>query len=356
MLKVVGKKGIDKSEVRRILVRATNWVGDVVMTLPALEAIGLNFPESSITVLAKPWVLPLFENHPVVDEVIPFGKEGRYGKRLSELFRVIRVIQRGKFDLAILFQNAFEAALLAYLGRVPFRLGYNTDGRGFLLTHGVIRDEEVLKVHQVVYYLTLLKTMGWEAPEKDPSLCADPADVEKARDLLRSSGIREEDILVGLSPGAIFGEAKRWPPERFAAIGDWAAQRWGAKIVVMGSRGEMDICRSLCSAMTHRSLNLCGRTSLGEAMGVIKECQFFVTNDSGLMHVASALGVPTVAVFGSTDPVATGPRGPGTRIVKHDFSCAPCLRPECPTDYRCLLSIEPEEVWEEMEGLMEKKH
>jgi len=356
MLKLVDKKGIDKLEVRRILVRATNWVGDVVMTLPALEAIGLNFPESSITVLAKPWVLPLFENHPVVDEVIPYGKEGRYGKRLSELFRVIRVIQRGRFDLAILFQNAFEAALLAYLGRVPFRLGYNTDGRGFLLTHGVIRNEGVLKVHQVVYYLTLLKTMGWEAPEKDPSLYADPGDVEKARDLLRSSGIREGDILVGLSPGAIFGEAKRWPPERFAAIGDWAAQRWGAKIVVMGSRGEMDICRSLCSAMTQRSLNLCGRTSLGEAMGVIKECQFFVTNDSGLMHVASALGVPTVAIFGSTDPVVTGPRGPITRIVKHDFSCAPCLRPECPTDYRCLLSIEPEEVWEEMEGLMEKKH
>jgi heptosyltransferase-2 len=300
--------------------------------------------------------IPLFENHPVVDDVIPFRKEGRYSKRLGELFRVIRVIQRGRFDMAILFQNAFEAALLAYLGRVPFRLGYNTDGRGFLLTHGVIRDEEVLNVHQVVYYLTLLKTMGWEAPEKDPSLRADPRDVEKARDLLRSSGIREGDILVGLSPGAIFGEAKRWPPERFAAIGDWAALRWGAKILVMGSRGEMDICGSLCSAMTQSSLNLCGLTSLGEAMGVIKACESFVTNDSGLMHVASALGVPTVAIFGSTDPVATGPRGPRTRIVKHDVSCAPCLKPECPTDYRCLLSIEPEEVWEEMEGLMEKKH
>ncbi|MCP4668522.1 MAG: glycosyltransferase family 9 protein, partial [Deltaproteobacteria bacterium] len=110
------------------------------------------------------------------------------------------------------------------------------------------------------------------------------------------------------------------------------------------------------SAMREKSLNLCGRTSLGEAMGVIQECQIFVTNDSGLMHVASALGVPTVAIFGSTDPIATGPRGPGTRIVKHDVSCAPCLRPECPTDYRCLLSIEPEEVWEEMVGLMEKKH
>jgi heptosyltransferase-2 len=256
--------------------------------------------------------------------------------------------------LAVLFQNAFEAALLAYLGRVPYRLGYNTDGRGFLLTHGVVRDEKVLKEHQVVYYLALLKTMGWEAPEKDPSLYTDPGDVERARDLLRSYGIYEGDILVGLSPGAIFGDAKRWPPERFAVIGDWADQRWGAKIVVLGSRGESDICRSLCSAMSRSSLNLCGRTSLGVAMGVIRECQFFVTNDSGLMHVASALGVPTVAIFGSTDPIATGPRGPKTRIVKHDVSCAPCLKPECKTDYRCLLSIEPEEVWEEMEGLMEK--
>ncbi|MCP4666811.1 MAG: glycosyltransferase family 9 protein, partial [Deltaproteobacteria bacterium] len=260
MLKVVGKKGIDKSEVRRILIRATNWVGDGVMTLPALEAIGRNFPESSITVLAKPWVLPLFQNHPVVDTVIPFRKEGTYGKRLGELFRIIRVIKRRRFDLAILFQNAFEAALLAFLAGVPFRLGYHTDGRGFLLTHGVIRDEEVLKVHQVVYYLSLLRAMDWEAPERDPSLRADPGDIEEAKERLRSSGIRERDMLVGLSPGAIFGDAKRWPPERFAAIGDWAAKRWGAKILVMGSRGEMDICRALCSAMREKSLNLCGRT------------------------------------------------------------------------------------------------
>jgi heptosyltransferase-2 len=326
------------------------------MTLPALEAIGRNFPESSITVVARPWVLPLFANHPFVDDVIPFRKERRYRARLGEFFRVIRKIQRGRFDLAILFQNAFEAALLAYLGRIPLRLGYNTDGRGFLLTHGVIRDEEVLHGHQVLYYLNLLKSMGWEAPERDPSLPVDPGDLEKARDLLRFNGIGDGDILVGLCPGAIFGEAKRWPPERFAIIGDWAALRWGATILVMGSRGEMEICRSLCSAMTQRSLNLCGRTSLGEVMGVIKACRFFVSNDSGLMHVASALGVPTVAIFGSTDPIATGPRGPSTRIVTHDVSCAPCLRRECPTDYRCLLSIDPEEVWEEMEALLEKKY
>lgn len=352
-LKVIGKQKIDKATVRRILVRATNWVGDAVMTLPALEAIRENFPGSSITVLGKLWMLPLLENHPAVDRVITLRKEGPYLADFVEMIRVIGKIRRQRFDLAILFQNAFEAALLAYLGRAGFRLGYNTDGRGFLLSHRIIRNDEVLKVHQVEYYLSILRAMDWEAGSRDPSLYVDKKYIEDARRMMDSNGIKQDDFLMGLSPGAIFGEAKRWPPERFARIGDWAAERWGAKVVVMGSQKEMDICKVLTDSMNHRPVNLCGRTSLSEAMGVISLCRFFVTNDSGLMHMAAALDVPTVAVFGSTDPVATGPRGRKTRIVKHDIECAPCLKPTCPTDFSCMMSIEPEEVWEVMDALRE---
>ena len=352
-LKVIGSKEIDKSKVRRIMVRATNWVGDAVMTLPALEAIRENFPHSSITVLGKPWMLPLLENHPAVDRVITLRKEGRYLADLVEVIRVIRYIRKQRFDLAVLFQNAFEAALLAYLGRAGFRLGYNTDGRGLLLSHRVIRNDEVLKVHQVEYYLSILRAMGWNAVSRDPSLYVDKKNLNGARRIMDSDGIKKGDFLVGLSPGAIFGDAKRWPSERFARIGDWVVERWGARVVVMGSKKEIDICRGLSNFMANRPVNLCGRTSLGEAMGVISRCRFFVTNDSGLMHMAAALSVPTVAVFGSTDPVATGPRGPKTRIVKHDIECAPCLKPTCPRDFRCMLSIEPEEVWDAMEALRE---
>ena len=353
MLRVVAAGKIDKSEVRRILIRATNWVGDVVMSIPALEAVKENFPESSITVLAKPWVVPLLENHPSVDRVIAFRKDGSYSKGLGELIRVIGLIRKQRFDLAVLFQNAFEAALLAYFGGVKFRLGYNTDGRGFMLSHRVIRSEEILRVHQVEYYLYLLRAMGWEAASRDPSLYLAERYLQKARSLIDSNGIKRGDLLIGFSPGAIFGGAKRWPPERFGTVADWAAEKWGAKILVMGTRKEMDICNILCSSMTHGALNLCDRTTLGEAMGVISQCQLFVTNDSGLMHVAASLGVPTLAIFGSTDPVSTGPRGPRARIVRHDIECAPCLKPECPTDHCCMLSIQPEEVWEEMEDLKE---
>jgi heptosyltransferase-2 len=321
------------------------------MSLPALEVVRENFPSSSITILARPWVVPLFKNHPAVDAIIPFRKMQGTFAYCRELMRVAKLIRNNGYDLSILFQNAFEAAFLAYLGGITFRVGYSGDGRGFLLTHRIVKTEEVLKVHQVEYYLSLLKAMGWGGMSREPHLYAAQEDTEKAGSLLHAKGIMKGDYVIGLSPGALFGEAKRWPADRFARIGDWAAERWNAKVLVLGSGNETDICEVLCTSMVHEPYNLCGQTSLGVAIGLVRHCSFFVTNDSGLMHVAAALGVPTLAIFGSTDTVATGPRGPKTRIVKHEIECAPCLKPECPTDFRCMLSIEPEEVWDEMEIL-----
>jgi heptosyltransferase-2 len=342
---------IDKMKIQRILVRATNWVGDVVMCMPAFDALKLNFPESHIAVLARPWVAALFENHPGVDQIIPYTRGQGFFKDLAERIRVIRLMRSLKFDLAVLFQNAFEAALLAYLGGVPLRVGYNTDGRRLLLSHAVIRDDETLKKHQVEYYLAILRAMGCEAPPREPHLHVGQKEAEAIRGLLSFNGVSEEDFVVGLSAGAIFGPAKRWPIERFAAIGDRSSDRWGAKVVLIGSEKDGTTCLDLSRAMRHEVLNLCGKTSLGEAMALIRTCRFFVTNDSGLMHVGAALGVPTVAIFGSTNPVATGPRGKWARIVKHDFDCSPCLKPECRIGYRCLLSVETDEVWEVMEKL-----
>ena len=351
MPKLLARKKIDKAKVKRILIRATNWVGDAVMTLPALEAVKENFPSASITVLAKPWVEPIFSNHPAVDRILRFKKGEGVFTGLGEMMRVIRLIRKGRFDLAILFQNAFEAALLTYMGRVPYRLGYSTDGRGFLLTHKIMPSNEVLKVHQSEYYLSILKGMGWEAKSRNPTIHVSQEDKDSADRILGTEGIKERDLLVGLSPGAIFGGAKRWPPDLFAEIGDRAVEEWGAKVLIFGSGKEKEICSHVCGSMVHQSLNLCGRTSLNVVMGLISRCLFFATNDSGLMHIASALGVPTVAIFGPTDHVTTGPRGPKTRIVKHEIECAPCLKPECPTDHRCMLSIGSGEVWEAMEML-----
>jgi len=354
MLRVIGKKPIEKSEINRVLVRATNWVGDAVMNMPALEAVRENFPESTIVVLARPWVIPLLENHPAVDQVLPLDKGKGYPADLVEILRVAGRIRKMRFDLAILFQNAFEAALLAYLGGVRFRVGYNTDARRLLLSHAVVRNKDVLELHQVEYYLSILRAMGWVAKTKDPSLYIGEKDSETIASMLLSHGIGEDDFLLGVNPGAVFGPAKRWPPSRFAAVADWAAERWGAKVVLMGSKGEKVACRMVGQSMKQTPLNLSGETTLGEAMALINRCHFFVTNDSGLMHIGAALGVPMVAIFGSTDPVATGPRSQKAKVVQHQIDCAPCLKPDCPDDFRCMLDIEPEEVWQEMESLRKK--
>ncbi len=350
-MEVRGKLPIDKSKIKRILVRMTNWVGDAVMTLPALEAVRENFPGSSITVLARPWVVPLVENHPAVDAALPFTKSRGYPWDLAETLRMARQIRQGAFDLAILFQNAFEAAFLARVGGVKYRVGYNTQGRGLLLTHSVIKDEEITREHQVEYYLAILRAMGWEAKSRDPVLHVGQKALDSATAVLASNEIGEDGFLLGLSPGAIYGPAKRWPEERFAAVGDRAAKEWGAKVLVFGSRGEQDVCRAVVRSMHEDALDLSGKTSLDEALALIKKCDFFVTNDSGLMHAAAALEVPLVAVFGSTDAVATGPRGNKSRVVQCDTDCAPCLKPECPDDFRCMLDIEADEVWGAMEKL-----
>ncbi|NTV34425.1 MAG: lipopolysaccharide heptosyltransferase II, partial [Deltaproteobacteria bacterium] len=250
-----------------------------------------------------------------------------------------------------LFQNAFEAALIARLAGIKIRVGYNTDGRGFLLSHSVVRGTEVLKQHQVEYYLTFLRALGWDAPTRDPMLRAGPESVTRARSLLSSKGIEDQDLLVGLSPGAAYGPAKRWPVERFAAIGDRAIRDWGAKVVVIGTEKEKELGETLISKAAPGAFNFCGMTGLGDALALIKRCHLFVSNDSGLMHVATALKVPTVAIFGSTDSVATGPRGKNARIVKQDMECSPCLKSECPVGYRCLLAVQPEDVWRTMEEL-----
>jgi heptosyltransferase II len=350
-MKLAGGKPIDKSTIHRIVVRATNWVGDAVMCMPAFDALRRNFPESCIAVLARPWVAALFENHPGVDEVISYTRGQGFFKDLMERFRIIGLIRRRGFDLAVLFQNAFEAGLLTYMGRVPLRVGYNTDGRRCLLSHAVIRDPEILKKHQVEYYLTVLRAMGWEAPTSEPHLHVGQKETAVVRGLLASRGIGEDDFLVGLSPGAIFGPAKRWPVSRFAAMGDRAIEHWRARVVLLGSEKDGSTCLDLARAMKYEAVNLCGKTSLGEAMALIKRCRFFLSNDSGLMHVGAALRVPTVAVFGSTNPITTGPKGKWTRVVRHNLDCSPCLKPECRNGYPCLLSIQPDEVWEAMEKL-----
>jgi heptosyltransferase-2 len=348
MTQIIGDRAINKSEINRILIRATNWVGDVIMTLPALDAIRESFPKSTLVILSSPWVIPIFESHPMIDSVIPLVKGKGPFSGLTDILKTSLQVRRQNFDLAVLFQNAFEAALIVYLGGIRYRVGYDTDHRRLLLSHTVIRDEKIMNAHQIEYYLSLVRAIGLNARSKDPELFVSKEQEEKARPLLSENRVEQEDFILGISPGAIYGPAKRWPPERFAAIADMAVDRWGAKVMIFGSGQEKDICAKVSSSMKHPPINLCGMTELDELIALIRRCNLFVSNDSGLMHMASALKVPLVAIFGSTNPVATGPRGPRSRIVRHQVDCAPCMRPVCSRDFQCMLSIEPEEVWNEL--------
>jgi len=331
--------------VSRILIRSTNWIGDAVMTTPAMGAIRAAFPDAFITLAAPPSVAELFSPHPYCDRVLVFEKK-RLHRGIQGLRRFARQLHDERFDLAVLFQNAFEAAVLAFLAGIPLRVGYRTDGRGFLLTRGVKAGGREKLLHHTDYYLSLMERAGIRGGSGRLRLECTEAEKACARRLLADSR-----LWIGINPGAAYGSAKRWLPERFAEVASALAWRFEAGIVITGGPGEEDIAREIESALGSRCLNLAGRTTVRQLMAVIEQCRLFVTNDSGPMHIAAALGVPIVALFGSTDPTTTSPRGENIRIVRKPVPCAPCLKRVCPTDHACMESITAYDVLDAVESL-----
>lgn len=321
------------------------------MTTPALHAIRKNFPRASITALAKPWVADVLRTNPDIDHLFIYEKKyfGLKGK-----LELARQLSRQGFDLAILLQNAFEAAFIAFLANIPMRAGYNTDLRGPFLTHKVRRKKEIKSKHQVFYYLNMLEGLGLSA-ESDPRLHLSPAktDIDWAGKELTAAGAYS-DILIGLNPGAAYGPAKKWLPEYFAELASLLAERTSAKMIVFGTDADFKIGMELSKAAPGRVVNTAGHTTLGQAVGLIAQCNAFVTNDSGLMHVAAALDIPLVAIFGSTNAVTTGPFSGKARIIKKEIGCSPCLKAKCPSDFRCMKEITPAEVFDTTVRLLEE--
>ncbi len=342
---------IDAAGIKRILIRGTNWVGDAVMSVPAMREIRRCFPESRISLLVRPWVSDVYSGAEFLDEIIAFDRDGSH-RGLSGRRRLVAELRAREFDLAILFQNAFEAAFLAWWARIPVRIGYARDGRSLLLSQAVPIDPEVRQFHQVYYYLGLLAGAGlveprpWRGLKPMPAcdLAVGGSDRTAARSLLRKHGIEAGEVLIGLNPGASYGGAKRWLPERFAEVADHLAGKYSARIVLFGSSAELPISKYVAERMARPGVNLAGQTTLGQLMGLIKECALLVTNDSGPMHLAAALGVPQVAIFGSTSDIATGPLNSLAEVVRVPAECSPCFLRECPTDFRCMTGITVSQV------------
>ncbi|MGZ3607631.1 MAG: lipopolysaccharide heptosyltransferase II [Syntrophales bacterium] len=336
---------------RNILIRGTNWIGDAVMTLPAVRAVRNTFPAARISVLAKPWVAEIFNICPDVDEVIVFQSPGPHAGIAGKL-RLAKELKARNFDTAILLQNAIEAAIITQLAGIPVRAGYNSDGRGLLLTHSVRRTEAVKRVHQIQYYMEMVKSLGCLSAEAGVHLHPGNEYQILSEKIFAEHDIGMQPLLVGLAPGATYGPAKRWFPERFAAVGDRLIEDLSAQVLLFGSREDGKSADLVQQHANHRFINLAGKTNLKEAIGVISRCSLFISNDSGLMHVAGALNIPTVAIFGSTNPVTTSPVGERSVIICKGASCSPCLKETCPTDFRCMDMISVEEVCQTAKGLL----
>jgi heptosyltransferase-2 len=327
----------------RILVRATNWVGDAVMSLPALRALRERFPRAQISILAKPWVADLYGREPFCDRLIPYEAPDLRAK-----WAAADGLRQHNFDCAILLQNAFEAAAIAWAARIPVRIGYARDGRSPLLTNAIAvpRRGEIPR-HERFYYLELLRRAGIiDAMPSNDLIRLDGAAAAGEAGLRRFDELGMGEVVIGVSPGAAYGSAKRWLPERFAESADRVAREIGASVAIFGSKQERQLCASVTAALRAPARNFAGETSLGEFIEMAAACRAYLTNDSGAMHIASALGVPTVAIFGATDDLGTGPTGPLARVVREPVECSPCLKRECPIDHRCMTRVEAARVAE----------
>jgi heptosyltransferase-2 len=315
------------------------------MTTPALRALRKNFPHAEISILSKPWVAPVFENSPHVNHLLLYDEKGRHGA-LRGKFRLARELRSGDFDAAILLQNAFEAAFISFFAGIPVRAGYDTDARKLLLTHPVPCTPEIKEIHQTGYYLGILEGLGLQTDGQHLELAIRREDRQRAAEILHHRGIAGERKKVGINPGATFGTAKRWFPERYAELCRRIRDNLAADILVFGGPGEASLGEHICQMAGKGCVNLSSRTSLREAMALIETCHLFITNDSGLMHVAAALDVPQIAIFGSTDHITTAPASPKSRIVRVPTRCSPCLKPECPEGHhRCMKDITVDMVY-----------
>lgn len=326
----------DPEVVRRVLVRAPNWVGDAVMSLPVLAGLKRLFPLAELTVLAAPRVAPLFAAQPGVTEIIRYPSDRGKWQVLWEL--------RGRFDVALALPNSMESALGLWLVGVPSRVGYNTDARRLFLKEAVSGHEALAGLHTVFYFLGLLKALGGVATFTPPTLYLEPEEEAMGARILSEAGLPGQGPWVGLSPGAAYGPAKRWPADRFAALG-WKLQReYGARLVLLGGQDEHAVAEQVKEHLPGPVADLVGRTSLRQALGVLSQLNLLVTNDSGLMHAGAGLSVPLVALFGSTDPVATGPFTSRATVIRHPRPCSPCFKRTCEEGYACLTDISVDEV------------
>ncbi len=344
-----------KPNPKNILIRVPNWVGDNIFTLPAVHLLREIFPEAHLSVLVQRGLGPLWEIVPEIDEVITYDLNGGW-RDLKRKWNLIRKLRRFRFDLAVVFPRSFESALWMRLAGIPERWGYAEEGRSLLLTRAVSSPRRYRDTPRIDYYYHLIDNAESDKPAPPAVLRLSPELIDRAGKQLRNlAGNDPEQLLIGFHPRSSYGPAKCWPGRKFSRLAELLAKKHGVTILLFGSENEHDILQEIVeNAGVGGVINLAGKTDLKESAALISLCRIFVANDSGPLHLAAALEVPVIGLYGSTDPRATGPRGDKVRVIYKGVECSPCLLRECPTDFKCMEEITPEEVMGEVEAFLER--
>jgi heptosyltransferase II len=326
----------------KILIRATNWVGDAIMALPALRAVRAKFSDAHIAIVARPYVADIYRGQQICDQLVPYDLKGEH-KSLSGRAKLARELRAQKFDVAFLLQNAFDAAWLAWRAGIPERIGYARDARSLLLTKAVpVPKPGEIPAHEQFYYLELLRRAGWldrVAGESCIVVNVEQQAKQSAEEKLLAAGARPGKLRVAIGAGASYGSAKCWPPDRFAEVANRLIAESNAEIILFGTPAEAEVSSAIKSAMRTTPIDLTGQTTIADLPALLSRCHLFIGNDSGAMHVASSVGLPVVAIFGPTDPQGTAPVTPRHTIVQEKPYCSPCFLRRCPTDHRCMTKV-----------------
>lgn len=332
----------------KILVRSANWIGDAVMSVPALREMRRAFPSDQITLHSRSWADGLFRDADFIDEIVTYD---------PAKWRVLDILDNSKFlrsdayDAVILFPNSFESALTVALSRIPTRIGYNKDARGLLLTDPIAVPEWKNRAHESFYYLELakaaIKRITGREPifgEPDPHLDVSSERIREARETLRSAGVDISKPVVALGVGSQNSLAKRWPAERYARLADMLAPH--SSLIILGSKAEADAAAKVVELSRAKLTDLSGQTDLASAVAILAASDAMISNDMGLAHIAPSVGTKTFVLFGPTNPVTTRPFSPNAEVITHPVDCSPCMLKDCPIDHRCMTLVEPEDIFE----------
>ncbi|MGI8997899.1 MAG: lipopolysaccharide heptosyltransferase II [Pyrinomonadaceae bacterium] len=336
-------------QIERVAVRGVNWVGDAVMTVPALRDLRCLLPDAHITLVTRRWAEGIFAGADFIDDLLIVNEETGAAR---SLLRQVREWRARRFDLAVLLPNSFPPALVAALALVPLRVGYTTQHRRRLLTHSFNVPSWRNERHEVFYYRRIASelerllhgTSTLEAREPQFQIRVSPARRAAAERMLLARGVDLERPVIAICPGSTNSRAKRWPAERYAALADQLIEETGANVVLIGAREELDVTKEVIQQMRHRPVVLTGDTSLAETVAVLSVADLLITNDTGPAHIAAALERPTLVIFGPTNPLTTRPFSPSAEIVRRPPDCAPCMLRDCPIDHRCMTAISVNEI------------